>query len=49
MNKTVGVTPDGLPLNKIRVVVESNGELVTSFPEGAFREMKPTDVLIFTR
>ncbi|EOI3413359.1 hypothetical protein [Cronobacter dublinensis] len=43
------MTPDGLALNKVRVVVESNGDLVTAFPQGAFKEMKATDLLIFTR
>ncbi|EOI3549644.1 RHS repeat-associated core domain-containing protein, partial [Cronobacter dublinensis] len=48
-NKNVGMTPGGLALNKVRVVVESNGDLVTAFPQGAFKEMKATDLLIFTR
>lgn len=49
LNKIVGVTPDGANLNKVRVVVESNGDLVTAFPQKVFKDMKSTDILIFSK
>ncbi|UOO99793.1 RHS repeat-associated core domain-containing protein [Snodgrassella alvi] len=48
-NKIVGVTPEGTNLNKARVVVESNGDLVTAFPQEVFKDMKVTDILIFSK
>ncbi|WP_411705597.1 hypothetical protein [Edaphovirga cremea] len=37
LNKTVGVSPGGDALNNVRVVVESNGDLVTAFPQSVFK------------
>lgn len=37
-----------MPLNKVRVVAESNGDLVTDFPQATFKDVKPGDI-IFTR
>ncbi|CAE1147371.1 hypothetical protein [Serratia sp. Tan611] len=46
-NKKIGITPEGVELNKVRVVVESNGDLVTEFPQEIFREIKPNDSVVF--
>ncbi|MFV0478357.1 MAG: polymorphic toxin-type HINT domain-containing protein, partial [Parahaliea sp.] len=35
--KVMGVAQDGTPLYKVRVVVESNGDLVTAFPQEVFK------------
>ncbi|QRY77897.1 RHS repeat protein [Pseudomonas sp. PDNC002] len=48
-NKIIGASPDGINLNKVRVVVESNGDLVTAFPQAVFKDLKDTDKLIFSR
>jgi hypothetical protein len=48
-NKIVGVTPEGTNLNKARVVVESNGDLVIAFPQEVFKDMKSTDILISSK
>lgn len=36
---------EGVPLNKVRVVTESNGDLVTAFPQSTFRDLKSTDTI----
>jgi len=45
MKRDVGITPEGEVLNKVRGVTESNGDLVTSFPQNVFRDLKQTDVI----
>ncbi|MDY4374566.1 RHS repeat-associated core domain-containing protein, partial [Pectobacterium carotovorum] len=44
--RTVGRTPEGEALTKVRVVVESNGDLVTAFPQSVFRDVKTTDLIL---
>ncbi|MFP1813209.1 RHS repeat-associated core domain-containing protein, partial [Lonsdalea quercina] len=44
--RTVGRTPEGEALTKVRVVVESNGDLVTAFPQSVFRDVKITDLIL---
>ncbi|WP_272877579.1 RHS repeat-associated core domain-containing protein, partial [Pectobacterium polaris] len=38
--KIIGRTPEGEALTKVRVVVESNGDLVTAFSQSVFRDVK---------
>ncbi|WP_332009639.1 RHS repeat-associated core domain-containing protein, partial [Photorhabdus akhurstii] len=45
LKRNVGITPEGEILNKVRVVTESNGDLVTAFPQSVFKDLKPTDVI----
>ncbi|CDH07611.1 hypothetical protein XBO1_440005 [Xenorhabdus bovienii str. oregonense] len=45
LKRDVGITPEGEVLNKVRVVTESNGDLVTAFPQSVFKDLKPTDVI----
>ena len=45
LKKDIGITPEGVPLNKGRVVTESNGDLVTAFPQSTFRDLKSTDTI----
>ncbi|CAQ83030.1 conserved hypothetical protein [Photorhabdus asymbiotica] len=45
LKRDVGITPEGEMLNKVRVVTESNGDLVTAFPQSVFKDLKPTDVI----
>ncbi|WP_308455370.1 RHS repeat-associated core domain-containing protein, partial [Pectobacterium odoriferum] len=44
--RTVGRTPEGEALTKVRVVVESNGDLVTAFPQSVFRDVKTIDLIL---
>lgn len=44
--RIVGRTPEGEALTKVRVVVESNGDLVTAFPQSVFRDVKITDLIL---
>ncbi|SCC12770.1 RHS repeat-associated core domain-containing protein [Kosakonia oryzendophytica] len=46
LSKAVGRTPEGEVLTKVRVVVESNGDLVTAFPQSVFRDAKITDMIL---
>ncbi|WP_420497523.1 RHS repeat-associated core domain-containing protein [Xenorhabdus griffiniae] len=45
MKRDVGITPEEEILNKVRVVTESNGDFVISFPQSVFRDLKPIDVI----
>ncbi|WP_240043030.1 RHS repeat-associated core domain-containing protein [Photorhabdus luminescens] len=45
LKKNVGITPEDEILNKVRIVTESNGDLVTAFPQSVFKDLKPTDVI----
>ncbi len=45
LKKDIGITPEGVPLNKVRVVTESNGGLVAAFPQSTFRDLKSTDTI----
>uniref|UniRef100_UPI003F52ABD1 RHS repeat-associated core domain-containing protein n=1 Tax=Kosakonia cowanii TaxID=208223 RepID=UPI003F52ABD1 len=45
LSRTVGQTPEGEALTKVRVVVEANGDLVTAFPQSVFRDAKIDDLI----
>lgn len=47
--KTIGRTPEGVNLNKVRVIVEYNGDLVTAFPQEELKILSASDVLIFSK
>ncbi len=42
--KVFGVDPDGAPLSKVRVVVEKNGDIVTSFPQKDFKPLERGEI-----
>lgn len=46
LSKAVGRTPESEVLTKVRVVVESNGDLVTAFLQSDFRDAKITGLIL---